>query len=172
MCSSDLIATPWLLDEVQWTPELALRAVVWLSLTTGTAILKLTQHDYAEHHLSSLVARYGSPGAANGEMFNILGAKIRGRSKLPRGKRILVFSPHPDDDVISMGGILHKLALNENTMTVAYMTSGNIAVFDHEVRRYIDVLERLGSSGRLPAAAVRLLADSVRAALEIGRAHV
>jgi glucosamine-6-phosphate deaminase len=159
------VATPWLLDEVQWTPELALRAVVWLSLTTGTAILKLTQHDYAEHHLSSLVARYGSPGAANGEMFNILGAKIRGRSKLPHGKRIIVFSPHPDDDVISMGGILHKLALNDNTMTVAYMTSGNIAVFDHEVRRYIDVLERLGASGRLPDAQVRALAGSVRAAL-------
>ena len=159
------IATPWLLDEVQWTPELALRAVVWLSLTTGTAILKLTQHDYAEHHLSSLVARYGSPGAANGEIFNILGAKIRGRSKLPRGKRIVVFSPHPDDDVISMGGILHKLALNDNAMTVAYMTSGNIAVFDHEVRRYIDVLERLGTSGRLPAAHVRTLAGSVRTSL-------
>ncbi len=159
------IATPWLLDEVQWTPELALRAVVWLSLTTGTAILKLTQQHYAEHHLSSLVARYGSPGAANGVVFNILGAKIRGRSKLPHGKRIVVFSPHPDDDVISMGGILHKLALNDNGITVAYMTSGNIAVFDHEVRRYIDVLERLGASGRLADPQVRALAASVRESL-------
>ncbi len=137
------LATPWLVDEVTWTPELAVRAVVWLSLTTGKAILKLTQGDYAEHQLSSLVARHGSPGAVNGLVFNALGAKIRGRSKLPEGRRVLVFSPHPDDDVISMGGVLHKLAQNGNQITVAYMTSGNIAVFDHDVRRYVDFLERL-----------------------------
>jgi len=137
------IATPWLLDEVEWTPALAVRAVVWLSLTTGKAILKLTQGDYAEHQLSSLVARHGSPGAVNGVVFNALGAKIRGRSKLPEGRRVLVFSPHPDDDVIAMGGILHKLAQNGNEISVAYMTSGNIAVFDHDVRRYVDFLERL-----------------------------
>ncbi|MGQ0713346.1 MAG: glucosamine-6-phosphate deaminase [Gemmatimonadaceae bacterium] len=136
-------ATPWLLDEVQWTPENAVRAVVWLSQQTGKAILKLTQRDYAEHKLSSLVARYGSPGTANGEVFNMLGARIRGKSKLPRGTRIIVFSPHPDDDVISMGGILRKLVENENEIVVAYMTSGNIAVFDHDVRRYVDFLVRL-----------------------------
>ena len=90
--------------------------------------------------MSSLVARYGSPGAVNGEVFNALGAKIRGKSKLPRGKRIICFSPHPDDDVISMGGILRKLVENENDIIVAYMTSGNIAVFDHDVRRYVDFL--------------------------------
>ncbi len=137
------VATPWLVDEVEWTPELAVRAVVWLSLRTGKAILKLTQGDYAEHQLSSLVARHGSPGAVNGLVFNALGAKIRGKSKLPEGRRVIVFSPHPDDDVISMGGILHKLAQNGNEITVAYMTSGNIAVFDHDVRRYVDFLERL-----------------------------
>jgi glucosamine-6-phosphate deaminase len=137
------IATPWLVDEVDWTPALAVRAVVWLSLSCGTAILKLTQGDYAEHKLSSLVARHGSPGAVNGVVFNALGAKIRGKSKLPEGRRVLVFSPHPDDDVISMGGILHKLAENGNEIIVAYMTSGNIAVFDHDVRRYVDFLERL-----------------------------
>ena len=137
------VATPWLVDEVEWTPELAVRAVVWLSLRTGKAILKLTQGDYAEHQLSSLVARHGSPGAVNGLVFNALGAKIRGKSKLPEGRRVLVFSPHPDDDVISMGGILHKLTQNGNAITVAYMTSGNIAVFDHDVRRYVDFLERL-----------------------------
>lgn len=149
------IATPWLLDEVRWTPELTLRAVVWLSQTTQRAILKLTQSDYAEHKLSSLVARYGSPGAVNGEMFNVLGAKIRGRSKLPRGQRVVVFSPHPDDDVISMGGILRKLVLNENQITIAYMTSGNIAVFDHDVRRYVDFLERLAHDRGVGSAEVR-----------------
>ena len=137
------MATPWLLDEVEWTVERTQRAVVWLSRTIGKAILKLTQFDYAEHQLSSLVAVHGSPGAVNGLVFNQLGAKIRGKSKLMRGRRIVCFSPHPDDDVISMGGILRKLAENENDITVAYMTSGNIAVFDHDVRRHLEFLQRL-----------------------------
>jgi glucosamine-6-phosphate deaminase len=154
-------ATPWLLDEVQWTPENAVRAVVWLSQQTDKAILKLTQRDYAEHKLSSLVARYGSPGTANGEVFNMLGAKIRGKSKLPRRTRIIVFSPHPDDDVISMGGILRKLVENENEIIVAYMTSGNIAVFDHDVRRYVDYLVRLKQDGVIGKAEVSELAKRV-----------
>jgi glucosamine-6-phosphate deaminase len=154
-------ATPWLLDEVQWTPQLAVRAVVWLSQQTGKAILKLTQRDYAEHKLSSLVARFGSPGTANGEVFNMLGAKIRGKSKLPRGTRIVVFSPHPDDDVISMGGILRKLVENQNQIVVAYMTSGNIAVFDHDVRRYVDFLVRLNHDREIGKAEVPELARRV-----------
>src|ERR687890_2458195 len=144
------VATPWLLGAVEWTPALVVRAVVWLSPQAGKAILKLTQRDYAEHHLSSLVARYGSPGSLNGEVFNALGAKIRGRSKLPRQARIICFSPHPDDDVISMGGILHKLAVNGNQLTVAYMTSGNLAVFDHDVRRHLDFLRRVADEHHLP----------------------
>ncbi len=111
------IATPWMLDEVAWHEALIIRAVTWLSLKTQKAILKLTLRDYAEHHLSSLVARFGSAGEVNGHVFNALGAKIKGRSKLPQGKRIICFSPHPDDDVISMGGILRKLVLNENEIT-------------------------------------------------------
>lgn len=155
------IATPWLLDEVAWTEDLTIRAVVWLSLKTEKAILKLTQRDYAEHHLSSLVAKFGSAGEVNGHVFNALGAKIKGRSKLPERKRIICFSPHPDDDVISMGGILRKLVLNENEITVAYMTSGNIAVFDHDVRRYVDFLVRLARDRRLDVAAIEAMRDRV-----------
>ncbi|MCC6929561.1 MAG: glucosamine-6-phosphate deaminase [Gemmatimonadaceae bacterium] len=155
------ISTPWLLDEVTWSEELTIRAVVWLSLTERKAILKLTQRDYAEHHLSSLVARFGSAGEVNGHVFNALGAKIRGRSKLPVKKRILCFSPHPDDDVISMGGILRKLVLNENDITVAYMTSGNIAVFDHDVRRYVDFLARLANDRQLDVEAIEAMRDRV-----------
>jgi glucosamine-6-phosphate deaminase len=147
------VATPWLLGPVEWTPGRVVRAVVWLSHQTGKAILKLTQRDYAEHHLSSLVAPYGTPGSLNGEVFNALGAKIRGRSKLPRHSQIICFSPHPDDDVISMGGILHKLAVNGNQITVAYMTSGNLAVFDHDVRRHLDFIRRLAGERHLPEAA-------------------
>jgi glucosamine-6-phosphate deaminase len=159
------IATPWLVDEVTWTDELAERAVVWLSLRSGHAILKLTNQDYADHHLSSLVAHYGSAGEVNGLVFNRLGARIRGRSKLPAGRRIICFSPHPDDDVISMGGTLRKLVLNRNHITVAYMTSGNVAVFDHDVRRYLDWLVRISSAQDLDAAAVLALRERVVAFL-------
>ena len=138
------IKTPWVVGEVSWNRKLEIEAVIWLSQTTGKSILKLDPEDYREHHLSSLLARYGSAGPLNGEVFNALISKIRGRSKLPQGKRIIVFSPHPDDDVISMGGILNKLHQNDNDIIVAYQTSGNIAVFDHEVRRYLDFLQRFG----------------------------
>lgn len=138
------VKTPWVVGEVQWTRAREIEAVIWLSEVTGKSVLKLDSLDYREHHLSSLLARYGSAGPLNGEVFNALVAKIRGRSKLPAGKRIVVFSPHPDDDVISMGGILHKLHQNGNDILVAYQTSGNIAVFDHEVRRYVDFIRRAG----------------------------
>ena len=166
--SADLtrIATPWLLDEIAWTPDLELRAVAWLSQTAGKAILKLTEADYAEHHLSPLVARHGEAGAVNGAAFNALGAKIRGRSKLPKGQTIICFSPHPDDDVISAGGILRKLILNDNKILVAYMTSGNIAVFDHDALRYVEVIERLASDAHLGRRAVDSLAERVRASLD------
>jgi glucosamine-6-phosphate deaminase len=136
------MATPWLLGQVEWTPARETGAVIWLSLRVGRSILRLSTKDYRDNHLSSLVVRYGSAGPINGEVFNRLIAKIRGRSKLPSRRRVLVFSPHPDDDVISMGGILRKLVENQNRITVAYQTSGNIAVFDHDVRRYLDFLER------------------------------
>src|SRR5689334_24936046 len=101
--------------------------------------------------MSSLVARYGTPGAVNGEVFNTLGAKIRGKSKLPRGKRIICFSPHPDDDGISMGGILRQLVENENAITVAHTTSCNISVFDHDVRRYVHFLEPIAAEAYVGA---------------------
>lgn len=138
------VKTPWAVGEVEWTREREIEAVIWLSEVTEKSVLKLDALDYREHHLSSLLARYGSAGPLNGEVFNALVSKIRGRSKLPTGKRIIVFSPHPDDDVISMGGILHKLHQNGNDIIVAYQTSGNIAVFDHEVRRYVDFIRRAG----------------------------
>ncbi len=153
------VATPWLLGSVKWTEQLTINAVVWLSRQTEKAILKLTQRDYAEHRLSSLVAKHGTPGALNGLVFNALGAKIRGRSKLAVGRRIVCFSPHPDDDVISMGGILRKLVENENAITVAYMTSGNLAVFDHDVRRHLDFLRRVAGEQGIAEQAVTDMVD-------------
>jgi len=134
--------TPWLLGDIDWTRRREVEAVVWLSQSVRRSILKLTDADYRDHHLHALLTKYGSAATLNGIVFNALTDKVRGRSKLPTGKRIVVFSPHPDDDVISAGGVLWKLHQNENEILVAYQTSGNIAVFDHEVRRYLDFLRR------------------------------
>jgi glucosamine-6-phosphate deaminase len=135
--------TPWLLGEVVWSPSLEIEAVVWLARQTGKSVLKLDDDDYREHRLHALLTRHGSSGALNGIVFNTLSAKVRGKSKLPRGRRILAFSPHPDDDVISAGGVLAKLRENENEIRIAYQTSGNIAVFDHEVLRYVGFMRRV-----------------------------
>jgi glucosamine-6-phosphate deaminase len=165
------VATPWLLGEVAWTPELEVRAVIWLARTVGRSILRLETRDYRDHHLSALVARHGSAEPLNGRVFNALIAKIRGRSRLPEKKKILVFSPHPDDDVISMGGLLRKLRENGNEIVVAYQTSGNIAVFDHEVRRYLDFARRAGAvlgwgTGRSPSPRVRRTLEELEETLE------
>ncbi len=149
------IRTPWVLSEVEWTPALTERATVWLAERTGTPLLKLSPADYRENHLGGLLARHGPAGAINGEVFNALNDKVRGKSKLPRGTSVVVFSPHPDDDVISMGGILRKLWENENEIVVAYMTSGNIAVFDHDVRRHMDFVERAAGDLELDPKRVR-----------------
>src|SRR5207248_399837 len=160
------IKTPWVLGPVEWTPELTERAVVWLAERTGKAILKLTERDYTEHHLSPLLAKHGAAGPINGVIFNRLRDKIRGRRKLPTRKSVLVFSPHPDDDVISMGGLLRKLWENENAIVVAYMTSGNIAVFDHDVRRHLDFVERAATTLGLERAAAQRVRRDVEASFE------
>jgi len=160
------IKTPWVLASVDWTPALTERAAVWLAEQTGKALLKLTARDYAEHHLSPLLAKHGAPGPINGLVFNRLRDKIRGRHRLPSRKPVLVFSPHPDDDVISMGGVLRKLWENENAIVVAYMTSGNIAVFDHDVRRHLDFVSRAADTLGLDRAAVQRVRDGVEASFE------
>jgi glucosamine-6-phosphate deaminase len=85
------VKTPWVVGEVSWDRDLEIRAVIWLSEVTGKSVLKLDALAYREHHLSSLLARYGTPGALNGEVFNALLSKIRGKSRLPAQKRVIVF---------------------------------------------------------------------------------
>jgi glucosamine-6-phosphate deaminase len=161
------IRTPWIVGEVRWTRELEIKAVIWLSQTTRKSILKLDGLDYRENRLSSLLARYGSAGPLNGEVFNTLLSKIRGKSRLPSGRRIIIFSPHPDDDVISAGGILNKLHQNRNEILVAYQTSGNIAVFDHEVRRYLDFIRRFDRDFSLEGDQIQTLLEKAERFLEI-----
>jgi glucosamine-6-phosphate deaminase len=162
------IKTPWVLEAsgVDWNPGTIERSVVWLAERVSKAVLKLSARDYAENHLSPLLARAGSAGPINGQVFNRLRDKIRGRAKLPTHERVLVFSPHPDDDVISMGGILRKLWENENQMVVAYMTSGNIAVFDHDVTRHLDFVERAAKSLGLDVGAVNRARSQVDTGME------
>ncbi|MEJ2501830.1 MAG: glucosamine-6-phosphate deaminase [Gemmatimonadota bacterium] len=142
------IKTPWVIRPVDWDDELTLRAVVWLAKEVDTGILRLSETDYREHHLASLLAQHDSADALNTAVFTRLESRIRNNPRLPRHQRAIVFSPHPDDDVISMGGMLRKLGENENDVVVAYMTSGNIAVFDHEVRRYMDFVRRFETEVR------------------------
>ena len=159
------VRTPWIVGEVEWTRDLEIAAVIWLSGETHKSILKLDSLDYRENHLSSLLARYQQAGPLNGEVFNALISKVRGRSKLPSGRSIVVFSPHPDDDVISMGGMLNKLHQNQNRIIVAYQTSGNIAVFDHEVRRYVDFLRRFDRDFAMADTTTRDLVEKVESFL-------
>ena len=160
------VKTPWIVGEVDWSRDLEMAAVIWLSGQTRKSILKLDSLDYRENHLSSLLARYQEAGPLNGEVFNALISKVRGRSKLPSDRNIIVFSPHPDDDVISMGGMLNKLHQNHNNIIVAYQTSGNIAVFDHEVRRYVDFLRRFDRDFQKVDQATRELIEKVETFLD------
>lgn len=131
------VDTPWLVTSVDWTLPMAKRAVIWLSGTLGKAILRLDAGDFFRHHLGSLVLAFGSADELCQVVFEDLRGRIAYRDRLPAGQKIILFSPHPDDDVISAGGILDKLVQNKNDLTVAYMTNGSVAVFDEDVRRHL-----------------------------------
>ena len=133
--------TPWLVRRVDWTPEAATRAVIWLSRETGKAILRLDAGDFHRHGLHTLTGGTGGVDALCRRVFEDLRQRVVYADKVPRKTRVVVFSPHPDDDVISMGGMLHALAQNKNDVTVAYMTNGSVAVFDDDVRRHLRFVE-------------------------------
>lgn len=146
------VNTPWLVSECDWNDKLIKKAVLWLSEKLNKAILKLTNEHYNEYGMGSLVAEVGSAEHINLKVFNNLQRTITGwpggkpntddsqrpERKDPYPKRSLIFSPHPDDDVISMGGTLLRLVDQGHQVHVAYQTSGNIAVFDDEVIRFLD----------------------------------
>ena len=145
------IHRPWLVTSCEWNDKLIRSAIVWLCQLTGKPILKLTNKDYNENGLSELLALFGSAYNVNIKIFNDLQHTIPGwpggkpnaddtyrpeRAK-PYPKRVVVFSPHPDDDVISMGGTIRRLVEQKHDVHVAYETSGNIAVGDEEVIRFL-----------------------------------
>lgn len=161
------ISHPWLVGPCDWTDQLIRRAIVWLCDVTGKPILKLTNKDYNQHGLDELLVKYGSAYNVNIKIFNDLQHTISGwpggkpnaddsnrpERALPFPKRVLIFSPHPDDDVISMGGTLHRLVEQGHDVHIAYQTSGNIAVGDEEVIRYVslmlDVLDKFNAENAL-----------------------
>jgi glucosamine-6-phosphate deaminase len=147
--------SPWVLGPVRWTPEMVPRAIIWLARHLDKPILKLTDGDYNEEGLQDLLAHYGSAYDINLRIFRQIQSCITGwpggkpdREKQPGDvrrpfdeifpKRILVFSPHPDDDVISMGGTLIRLVDQGHEVHIAYQTSGNIAVFDDDAIRFAE----------------------------------
>ena len=144
--------TPWLVRPVTWDHQMTKRAVIWLSEKVGKPILQLDAADFHRNHLHDLVYRYDHIDTLCYTIFEDLRKRIKYPPGLPRKQRILVFSPHPDDDVISMGGMLDKLVGNKNEVLVAYMTNGSVAVFDQGVRRHLRFLEMalplFGEAGR------------------------
>ena len=147
------IKTPWLVGQCVWDAALRSKAIAWLCNSTGKSILKLTDEDYNQHGMSDLLASHGSAYDLNIEMFNRLQRSITGwpggkpnaddkyrpERATPEKKRVIIFSPHPDDDVISMGGTFDRLVAQGHEVHVAYQTSGNIAVSDQDAIRFLEV---------------------------------
>ncbi len=144
--------TPWLVKDCVWTNELKKKAVIWLAKTLNKPVLKLTEEDYNSHGMAQLAVEQGPVYNINIDIFNRLQHTITGwpggkpnaddsqrpERANPARKRSIVFSPHPDDDVISMGGTFIRLVDQGHDVHVAYQTSGNTAVWDDDVLRYME----------------------------------
>ncbi|MBO6586932.1 MAG: glucosamine-6-phosphate deaminase [Gracilimonas sp.] len=172
--------TPWLVGPIDWTDELLRKAVVWLSLYLEKPILKLTDEDYSEHGMNDVLIDIGRAYNVNIRIFNEIQHTITGwpggkpneddtyrpERKSPAKKRVLIFSPHPDDDVISMGGTFIRLVDQGHEVHVAYQTSGNIAVFDDEAIRFADFVTDYHESFGLENEESAELFEEVRASIK------
>src|SRR5882757_11615 len=154
MAASELtrFKSPWLTGETEWTPAIIRKAVVNMALKLGKPILSLTNSDYNDNGLSDLLVEKGDAYEINLQVFYVLRDSITGwpggkpsdtnpsrpERSTPFPKRSLIFSPHPDDDIISMGGTFMRLHDQGHDVHVAYQTSGNIAVTDEFVTRFLD----------------------------------
>ncbi|MGE0757263.1 MAG: glucosamine-6-phosphate deaminase [Pirellulaceae bacterium] len=132
------VYTPWQLGRVEWTDRVIKRAMLWLCEKTGKALLKLDSDDFRNHNLHHLLRYHGPAQRLADRVFRWMMDTIVYHPAGKERQRIICFSPHPDDDVISMGGTLIRLNEDGHEVHIAYMTSGNIAVFDHDARRVAD----------------------------------
>lgn len=149
---------PWLIGPCEWTPKFIRKAVVWLCGQVHKPILKLTHKDYLDNSLGELLELKGPFDKINIDVFNDLQHTITGWPggkpnaddstrpvpSTPFPKNVLIFSPHPDDDVISMGGTFIRLVQQGHNVHVAYETSGNVAVHDDVVLQHMDAIHELG----------------------------
>ncbi len=166
------VTCPWVVGPCEWTPKFIRKAVVWLAQEVKKPILKLTLNDYLENYLGELIERHGPFDKININVFNDLQHTITGWpggkpnaddstrpvKSNPFPKKVLIFSPHPDDDVISMGGTFIRLAEQGHDVHVAYETSGNVAVHDDVVLQMMDAAYQLGMADKF--AEVQALVDS------------
>ncbi|MGD9720258.1 MAG: glucosamine-6-phosphate deaminase [Pirellulales bacterium] len=134
------VTTPWLLGKIEWNDALIKRAILWLSEKTGKALLKLDDDDFRAHNLHQLLRHHGPAQSAAHRVFRWMMDTIEYHPAGRESQPVICFSPHPDDDVISMGGTLIRLVEDRHEVHVAYMTSGNIAVFDHDARQVADLV--------------------------------
>lgn len=161
LTSSELLTrleAPWLIGPCDWTPKFRRKAVVWLAQKVGKPILKLSHEDYLDNSLGELVDLFGPFDKINIDIFNDLQHTITGWpggkpnaddstrpvASAPFPKTVLIFSPHPDDDVISMGGTFIRLVAQQHNVHVAYETSGDLAVHDDVVLQHMDAAYELG----------------------------
>ena len=166
------VVAPWLIGPCDWTPKFRRKAVIWLCQQVHKPILKLTHADYLQHSLEELLDVAGPYDQVNIKVFNDLQHTITGWpggkpnaddstrpvASTPFPKKVLILSPHPDDDVISMGGTFIRLVHQGHDVHVAYQTSGNVAVHDSVVMQHIDAAYQLGYGDR--TAEVQALVDS------------
>jgi glucosamine-6-phosphate deaminase len=131
--------TPWAMSGVEWTESLIKRATLWLCEQTGKALLKLTDEDFRNYNLHQLLRHHGPAQKVGHQVFQQLMGTITYHPAGKEPRKVICFSPHPDDDVISMGGTLIRLVDDGHETHIAYMTSGNIAVFDHDAARVADL---------------------------------
>jgi len=134
------VVTPWRLGKVEWTDALIKQAVLWLCEQSGKALLKLDDDDFRQHGLHQLLRHHGPAQSVAHRVFRWMMDTIEYHPSGREPRRIICFSPHPDDDVISMGGTLIRLVEDKHEVHVAYMTSGNIAVFDHDAKQIADLV--------------------------------
>ena len=172
--------TPWLVKDCIWTDSTIKKAVIWLANTVNKPILKLTEEDYNNHGMAQLATEKGPVYNINIHIFNSIQHTITGwpggkgnaddsqrpERAMPDKKRVIIFSPHPDDDVISMGGTFIRLVDQEHDVHVAYQTSGNTAVWDDEALRFVEFVKDFSQTLALDTSKLGAVYQEMRTFLE------
>jgi len=172
--------TPWLVKDCTWDDQMIKKAVIWLAGTVKKPVLKLTDEDYNNHGMAQLATQKGPVYHINIDIFSKLQHTITGwpggkgnaddsqrpERAMPDKKRVIIFSPHPDDDVISMGGTFIRLVDQGHEVHVAYQTSGNTAVWDDDALRFVEFVKDFSQTLDLDTSKLDAVYDDMRTFLE------